>query len=163
MKSYLIRLKRIFAFKKIKKQVHYLLLYVITLIYLIVKNSYFLIIIIILLLVLFSIYNRTLLYYSLCVSLVIVPYIIVNNYNFNKICIDVINDYGKVYKVVSYDDYDKVFIKINKVNYFFNTNEYQLSSGDKVFIKGKVKMDYVMLTCNGGVSINWFLIYIVLT
>ncbi|MBE6131511.1 MAG: DNA internalization-related competence protein ComEC/Rec2 [Erysipelotrichaceae bacterium] len=140
VKSYLIRLKHIFAFKKIKKQVHYLLLYVITLIYLIVKNSYLLVILIILLLVLFFIYNRTLLYYSLCISLVIVPYIIINNCNFNKICIDVVNDYGKVYKVVSYDDYDKVYIKINKVNFFFNTNDNLLSSGDKVYIKGKVKI-----------------------
>lgn len=140
MKNYLIRLKRIFAFEKVRNQLHFLLLFVITLIYLIVKKDYFLIIVIILLLVLFFKYNKTLLYCSVCVSLVIVPYIIINNYNFNKKCIDIVNDYGKVYKVVSYDDYDKVFIKINKKNYFFNTSEYVLSSGDKVYVKGNVKI-----------------------
>lgn len=139
VKSYLIRLKRIFAFRNVENQLHYLLLYVITLIYLIVKNNYLLIIIVLLFLIVFFFLNKTLLYYSICVSLIIVPYLIINNYNFNKTNLAVIDNYGSVYKVASYDDYDKVYVKINKMNFFFNTTEYNFLSGDKIYIKGNLK------------------------
>ena len=137
--NYLIRLKHIFAFKKVKKQFHYLLLYVITLIYIVVKNNYFLLVLIALYLIIFFIYNKTLLYYALILSLIIVPYIIINNYSFNKNDVLYIEGYGKTYKVVNYDDYDKVYVKINNKKYIFNTTDQNYSSGDILYIKGKVK------------------------
>lgn len=139
MKEYLIRLRNIFAFKKTKNRVYFLLIYVMSLIYLIVKLEYLMLLVLIVLLIIFFIYNKTLLYYSLCISLIIIPYLLINNYNFNRAKAEYIDNYCKVYKVVEYDDYDKVYVKVNNSKYFFNTTEHKLSSGDRVYIKGSIK------------------------
>lgn len=138
MKNYLIKLKNIFAFRNIKNLGFYILLFLISVIYLFVKKEYFVILFIIILIILFYIYNKTLLYYSLIFSFIVIIFLIINNYNFKKNLTDQIDCVCKVIKVVSYDDYDKVYVKNKYNNFIFNTSDIKLSSGDVIYIKGKI-------------------------
>lgn len=139
MKNYLIKLKNIFAFRKIKNQCFFILILTITFIYVIVKQKYILLIIIFFLLLLFFIYNKTLLYYSIIIILIIGSILLFKKIKFNNSKKEYINNIVKVYKVIKYEDYEKVYINVNNTRYYFNDSSNMYFSGDILYIEGNIK------------------------
>ena len=137
MKDYLRRLKIILAFKNTKNKIYLIVINAITLIYSLVKEQYYLLFIVIFLLIIFYIYNKTLLCYSIILILVLSIIIVSRNIIYNKE-IDYIDGNCKVYKIETYDDYDKVYIRYGYLQFIFNTNKYDLNCGDIIYIKGSV-------------------------
>ena len=141
MKNYLIKLNHLFAFKNIKGCCIYIFIIQSLFIYLFVKKTYWVVIIIILCLLCFYLYNRSLFSYCIISLFIVTTFLIINyiSYNNNQ-NIRLLEENVEVTKVITYDDYQKVYIKCKSGRYYFNTNDLIYQSGDILYIKGEVEL-----------------------
>ena len=141
MKNYLIKLNHLFAFKNIKGCCIYIFIIQSLFIYLFVKKTYWVVIIIILCLLCFYLYNRSLFSYCIISLFIVTTFLIINYISYNNYQnIQLLEENVEVTKVITYDDYQKVYIKCKSGRYYFNTNDLIYQSGDILYIKGEVEL-----------------------
>ena len=138
VKNYLKRLSRIFAYR-IFNYFPFVLICVLLFIELVINKRYFNIIFLIPLLIITFIKNKPLLTFIGIIFIIIGCNYFIHTINYNSIPFGNVEQIVKVIKVTSYDDYQKVIIKINrtKINYINKNNN--LSAGDIIYINGKIE------------------------
>lgn len=138
--NYLTRLKHLFAFRNIKGICIYIFIIQSLFIYSYCKKSFWIIIVVILFLLCFFIYNRTLFSYSIVSLFFLISYLIIYSISYNhNLDLKTLNEEVDVIKVITYDDYQKVYINSSNGKYYFNTNDLIYQSGDILYIKGEIK------------------------
>lgn len=148
MKNYFQRLRTIFAFRNYYHKCHLLLIYVLVLIYSLSKEYYIILIFTILLLLFFT-RNKSVLIISVILSLLITINIGLKKYYYDNLKMTFIDTTVKVYKVTTYDDYQKVYVKYKNYKFYFNDNNQNYFAGDIIKIKGDIEKATSKHTPNG--------------